>query len=354
MKVLLCSTSTIKSEALNEFLSQRVPNFTIDTFDCSALGLPNQPIRSTLKCAKARLDYAKKMNSGKYYDLCISIENGIEESTSSKQICDTCYIFIEGRGYLSVGACELAIPETLLHLLPFPLTNGLDHELGNNVTFGEKLQKEYPDLNIDPKNWMKTICNFDRVKMILESLTNAESGIKTLEKDTEQVLKAYKSYPDFPKPGVLFQDIFAVLADKNALQTLVKLMASRYQYDKIDYVVGLESRGFFGVLLAKELGFGFVPIRKAGKLPGEVKRIEYGTEYSKDSCEISTSIPPGSRVLVFDDLIATGGSLKASVLLLNDLKCEIVDCCVLREVVSLRQQARETMGDQSYTVLLQE
>jgi adenine phosphoribosyltransferase len=205
-------------------------------------------------------------------------------------------------------------------------------------------------LNIDAKDWMKTILHCDRINMIKEALTAVDIN-NDLKK---QVLKAYKSYPDFPKPGVIFQDIFAVLAHKDALNSLSIIMREEYESEKIDYVVGLESRGFFGVLLAKELKVGFIPIRKKGKLPGQVVRVDYGTEYSQDTCEISTDIPPNSRVLVFDDLIATGGSLLASVTLLNKVKCYVVDCCVLREVVSLREQAIKTMNGQSYTVLLQE
>lgn len=350
--VLLCSTSPLKSKALIQFLQDRnTETLTIKTFNCDALGLPPQPVNSALQCAKARLEYAKAKND-QQYDYYISIESGLMNGFHGpnryfSDVSDECYVIIEYKGILAVGHDIIEIPEEYVDFLP----DEIDHKLGHSVTFGELLQKDYPD--IDPKNWMKTICNYDRSLMFNKALKRAFDNLVEQQKKITSVINAYKTYPDFPKPGVIFQDIFAVLANNKALQDLCCIMRNRYYLDELDYVVGLESRGFFGVLLAKELGIGFIPIRKAGKLPGKVERVEYGTEYSKDVCEMSVDIPEGSRVLVFDDLIATGGSLKASVTLLNKLKCNVVDCCVLREVVGLREKAKETLG-QKYTVLLME
>ena len=352
LSILLCSTSPLKTQALIEFFKESSPsiNITVTNYDCSALNLPAQPIDSTLKCAKERLNYAKDNNTQKY-DMYVSIENGLIISPFEDYYIgaglDECCVIIEVRGMMCIGKDYIRIPIKYKDFVP----QKKDSELGNNITFGELLQKQDPD--IDPKNWMKTICTYDRIDMIKQALDLALDDQVTKQTKIDKVIKTYKAYPDFPKPGVLFQDIFAVLANGPILNILCEVMKNRYYLDKLDYVVGLESRGFFGVLLAKELGIGFIPIRKAGKLPGPVERVEYGTEYSKDVCEMSTSIPEGSRVLVFDDLIATGGSLKASVTLLTKLKCHIVDLCVLREVPSLRSKAIETLGHK-YTVLLQE
>lgn len=352
MNILLCSTSPLKKQALNEFIIKEMPSLraNITTFNCDSLGLPAQPVNSALQCAKARLDYAKN-NTSQKYDCYISIENGLHISTNGPYpyYADECYVILDQRGMMNIGKAMIEIPYEYKDFVP--KLDKLDTELGNNITFGELLQKQ--DSSVDPKNWMKTVCNFDRVEMIGFALDEAFTHDVDQQKLIDRVIKTYKAYPDFPKPGVLFQDIFAVLADKDALTDLCQIMKNRYYLDKLDYVVGLESRGFFGVLLAKDLGIGFIPIRKAGKLPGQVERVEYGTEYSQDICEMSVSIPEGSRVLVFDDLIGTGGSLNAAVTLLTKLKCHIVDLCVLREVVGLREKATETLG-RKYTVLLME
>jgi len=349
--VLLCSTSPIKSNALIQFLQEQdLITTTLKTFNCDSLKLPPQPVNSAKQCAKARLEYAKASNVEEY-DYYISIENGLMNgfngpNTYYSDISDECYVIVEHNGIMAIGHDIIEIPDEYADFLP----DEMDHDLGHSITFGELLQKDYPD--IDPKNWMKTICNYDRTTMILKALKHAFQHLEEQQKRINRVISTYKAYPDFPKPGVLFQDIFAVLANNKALLSLCDIMKNRYHLDKLDYVVGLESRGFFGVLLAKDLGIGFIPVRKAGKLPGQVERVEYGTEYSKDVCEMSVNIPEGSRVLVFDDLVATGGSLKAAVTLLTKLKCNVVDLCVLREVVNLRQKAKETLG-MKYTVLLQ-
>lgn len=341
--VLLCSTSPIKLDALTEYLANTFEDiFSIDMFNCDNLNLPNQPINTTLECCNKRLEYSKKIN--KKYDIYVSIENGIEEVNNIYYEC--CYVILEQKGVKAEGLSEIEMPHKFTSLIK-------DYK-DTNITFGETLKNKYPELNIDPKNWIKTILNIDRKEMIQHALASAKTKLKSLRTKVKSLIRFYKEYPDFPKPGVIFQDIFSILENKDAFLTLCKIMKERYKFDKIDYIVGLESRGFFGVLLAKDLEIGFIPIRKKGKLPGQVEQISYGTEYSQDTCEISKNIPEGSKVIIFDDLIATGGSLMAAVTLLLKLKCEIVDCCVLREVLNLRETAIKTMNGQSYTVLLQE
>jgi adenine phosphoribosyltransferase len=146
-----------------------------------------------------------------------------------------------------------------------------------------------------------------------------------------------------------------VLQDAGMLKDLIKLIASQYKYENITHIVGLESRGFIlGMPLAYKLNVGFIPVRKAGKLPGEVIGISYGTEYSQDKCEMpKDSDGSKKRVLLIDDLIATGGSMKAALTLCQQNGYEIVDCCVVTEVATLRDKCQAQM-DHSYTVLFQE
>ena len=122
-----------------------------------------------------------------------------------------------------------------------------------------------------------------------------------------------RDIPDFPKPGILFKDITTLLRDKAAFKKSVDLLAKQFKKENIAYIVGVEARGFiFGAALAYKLGTGFVPIRKKGKLPSKTRQITYALEYGTDILEIhEDALPRGARVLVVDDLLATGGTVKA-------------------------------------------
>lgn len=123
-----------------------------------------------------------------------------------------------------------------------------------------------------------------------------------------------RDVPDFPKEGVLFKDITPLLADVEAFRTSIQLIVERLDGAPVDVVIGIEARGFmFGAALADKLGVGFVPVRKPGKLPAATYRAEYELEYGTDALEIhQDALNPGQRVLIVDDLIATGGTAKAT------------------------------------------
>ncbi|MCL5267782.1 MAG: adenine phosphoribosyltransferase [Bacteroidetes bacterium] len=146
-----------------------------------------------------------------------------------------------------------------------------------------------------------------------------------------------RAVPDFPKKGILFRDITTLLKDKEAFAYVVEQFYQHYKDKKIDKVVSVESRGFiFGSVLAYRLGAGFVPIRKPGKLPAEVIRQEYQLEYGTDSMEIHTdAIKPGERVLVHDDLLATGGTVAAACKLIERLQGKVEGVCFLIELTPL-------------------
>ncbi|MBD2595338.1 adenine phosphoribosyltransferase [Nostoc spongiaeforme FACHB-130] len=137
-----------------------------------------------------------------------------------------------------------------------------------------------------------------------------------------------REIPDYPKPGILFRDITTLLRDREGLRYTIdffteKCNAAGFQ---ADYVIGMESRGFiFGAPLAYKLGAGFIPVRKKGKLPAAVHSIEYELEYGTDCLEMhQDALHPGSRVLIVDDLIATGGTAGATAKLVQKLECELV------------------------------
>lgn len=151
-----------------------------------------------------------------------------------------------------------------------------------------------------------------------------------------------RDVPDFPRPGILFKDITPLLADPAGLALAVELMAQPFRGSGVDVVVGAESRGFiFGTAVATALAVGFVPIRKPGKLPGAVRRHEYELEYGKDALEIrADSLRSGQRVLVVDDLLASGGTLGACCELVRGLGARIQAVAVLIELLPLGGRAR--------------
>ena len=152
-----------------------------------------------------------------------------------------------------------------------------------------------------------------------------------------------REIPDFPKKGILFRDVTPLLADPEGMALAVECMARPWRDRPLDMVVGVESRGFiFGTALARKFAVGFVPIRKPGKLPAAVRRIEYQLEYGTDALEIhQDALRPGQHVLVVDDLLATGGTLAASCRLIRETGATIDGIAVLVELAAC--QGREKL-----------
>ena len=146
-----------------------------------------------------------------------------------------------------------------------------------------------------------------------------------------------RDIPDFPVKGILFKDITPLLREPNAYRQAVEQLSERYRGEEIDQVLAIESRGFiFGAALALELGAGFVPVRKPGKLPSDTIAVEYSLEYGTNRLEIHTdAIRPGERVLVVDDLLATGGSAQAAIELVERLGGKVVGAAFVIELQSL-------------------
>jgi adenine phosphoribosyltransferase len=153
-----------------------------------------------------------------------------------------------------------------------------------------------------------------------------------------------REVPDFPKEGILFKDITPLLANVEAFRSCIQLMAERLDGETVDAVLGIESRGFmFGAALADKLGVGFVPIRKPGKLPAATYRAEYDLEYGSDAVEIhQDALQPGERVLVVDDLIATGGTAQATKQLVERCGAEVAAFVFLINLVAL--EGTEKLG----------
>lgn len=159
--------------------------------------------------------------------------------------------------------------------------------------------------------------------------------------------------PDFPKPGILFYDITTLLKDGDGFRMAVDAMAAPYRDAGVDVVVGIESRGFiFGSAVADRLKTGFAPVRKPGKLPSKTRRASYSLEYGTDSLEIhDDAVKPGQRVLVVDDLLATGGTASAATSLVRGLKGDVVGLQFLIELVGLN--GREKLKSEKVGAVLQ-
>ena len=158
---------------------------------------------------------------------------------------------------------------------------------------------------------------------------------------TERIESLIRAIPDFPVPGILFRDITPLLSDPKGFKATIDLFVDKFRNARVDAVVGIEARGYMlGAPVAYALGAGFVPVRKPGKLPGEKYSEEYALEYGTNTLEIhADAVGNGHRVLVVDDLLATGGTIAATLRLLRKLGADVAGVAVLIELEALRGRA---------------
>lgn len=356
-KILLASKSDLKIEATQAFFESIYGKVELTSFNCDPAGLPPQPVIGNnfddgFHFPQARLNFLKQSHQFDDYNCVVAIENVV----SSRGPKDICYIIIYSKGLMGFGmSLEINFnqdyyDELVRDYKPINLSPKIN---GYPKTVGDIMHKH--DNEILSKNWMEQLGGINRLDQFKSAFIRANTDLHLNKELGQKIIEGYKTFPDFPNPGVDFQDIFAVLLNSHLLQNLASLMWSQYRFQEITHIVGLESRGLIlGMILALKLNCGFIPVRKARKLPGECISIEYGTEYSHDKCEMQKDeTPEGKRVLIVDDLSATGGSLRAAVSLCTSMGYQIVDCMVLTQVVPLRQKCLQTMQGQSYSVLLQ-
>lgn len=160
-----------------------------------------------------------------------------------------------------------------------------------------------------------------------------------------QLKDLIRDVPDFPKPGIIFKDITPLIKDPNGLKTTLDLLAEPFKNTGISAVAGMESRGFiFGVSVAERLGVGFVPIRKPGKLPSETVSEEYALEYGTDTLEMhKDALAPGDKVLIIDDLLATGGTAAATIKMIEGVGATVAGIGFVIELDFLN--GRQKLGD---------
>jgi adenine phosphoribosyltransferase len=172
-------------------------------------------------------------------------------------------------------------------------------------------------------------------------------------KSCEYIKSKVRSIPNWPIKGVIFRDITTLLQDPKAFKEICQIFFNRYVNEKVDKIVGIDARGFlFGSVLAVELGIGFVPIRKKGKLPYKTISESYTLEYGEETIEIhEDAIDRGDRIVIIDDLMATGGTIAASAALVEKLGGDILECAFVIELPDLK--GREKMGDRNLFAILE-
>jgi len=175
------------------------------------------------------------------------------------------------------------------------------------------------------------------------------------QKQREFILNSIRDIPDFPKAGIVFKDITTLLNNKEAYKLLMDHLEAKYSEYNLEFIAGIDSRGFiFGAALADRLGIGFVPIRKKGKLPSTTVCEKYELEYGFDEVEIHLDAfleKEGARVLLIDDLIATGGTARAAAKLVNDTKATLVESCFLLNLTFLDGKKKIQEISPVYSVL---
>jgi adenine phosphoribosyltransferase len=168
----------------------------------------------------------------------------------------------------------------------------------------------------------------------------------------EYIQQCIRDVPDFPKPGILFKDIAPLVEDPKGFAATIDLLAERWADSGVERIAGLESRGFiFGCALAYKLGVGTALLRKPGKLPSEKVHVEYSLEYGTDRIEMHTdAVAPGMKVLIVDDLLATGGTAGAALKLLTQQGANVIGCAFVIELGFLN--GRHALGDVPVDALL--
>ncbi|MEF9995091.1 MAG: adenine phosphoribosyltransferase [Burkholderiaceae bacterium] len=178
--------------------------------------------------------------------------------------------------------------------------------------------------------------------------------MKTPRVDIEFLRSRVRAVPDWPKPGVVFRDITPLLSDPRSLNAIVEALVQRYLDEKLDLVAGIDARGFIiGGILAHRLNAGFIPVRKKGKLPAATLSHSYELEYGTGTVEIhADAARPGQRVLLVDDLIATGGTMLAGSALLRQVGAEVIECAAVIDLPELggSRVLRET-GHEVYALV---
>jgi len=193
--------------------------------------------------------------------------------------------------------------------------------------------------------------NAEKVTRVLLRVIDLISSEEEFREEKEIIKNKIRTIPDFPKPGIMFRDITTLLGDFEGIELVLKILEKRYKNKEIDVIAGIESRGFLiAGMLSSRINKPVALLRKPGKLPGETEKQEYELEYGKDSIEIhKDAIKPGQKVLLIDDLIATGGTAQAGVNLIKKLGGKIIEACFIIDLPELK--GKEKLNCPIYTIV---
>lgn len=387
LTVILSSASPIKADVVKnifaEYASQTNKKMVLHTYSTKLAQLPEQPFNSGKECAEHRNKFIKHLLNNEIlkesidildikYDFLVSIENSIDSDKIFSIYKDVCHVIIEdkygNKFYTTSAKCGVDIninkewieDKMLAAIREKIKIEGLNTERYTSlpITLGEVISKEHPE--IDPKNWMADP-RFGGISRTIQIESPLKSLIKSIESRHELVEHIIK-VPNFPKMGVIFQDLSNILADGDLLQKLIiemfTLITNEYSTQNYKHIkiLGLDARGFiYGSLLAGKLNSGFVMVRKKGKLPGKTIEIEYETEYSTATIEIMPGIiQKDDTVIIVDDLIGTGGSLRAAMDLVEKCEAKVLCCLTILQVNNLFEKAQEKLRNIPIHVLLKQ
>lgn len=363
--ILLASASLVKRAAVAKFFN--VPLRDIQCVPCTTLDLPPQPVNSGAACVRARLEHlaATPHPPGSYL---VAIENEVwergdeEHCGKADALCgDVCHVAVSVNDAELYGKSD-AVPFAAVWLaLARERSARTDYaQDGLSITVGQMMHAE--DATVEADDWIGRVQPLLRRKYDCRERQILAAMRRTLPHATFRanvLANRVTIVPDFPKPGVRFQDLSALLAHGRDWKALVRAMRTvvSVECQRFGKVVGLDARGFiYGAALAHASGAGFVMARKAGKLPGAgLLETQYTTEYSRATLQLMPgAIQPGDAVVVCDDLVATGGSLRAACDLVALAGGRVVACVVMLAVPPLLPAARTLLQGTPLVVVLPE
>lgn len=364
--ICLSSQSSLKVAAVKTAFSNYYNTIDIFCYSTANAPIPEQPINTGNKCAKLRNEYMKQQIN-REYDYLVSIENEIYTGYGfSNCVTDRCHIVIEDASGVSVANSSAISGQVNVEKSYYDKAleqTDPSYEYfadGLAVTIGSMIHAENPE--IPANDWFSAYGESSRETIMINILDGMLAKIADRNRDLSKLRAAVIRVPDFPKPGVVFQDLSDILVNPELLDILVDQMTILAKMSFFDgninsrkvKVMGLDARGFiYGSLVASKLGAGFIMARKKGKLPGETIEQEYGTEYSKACIEIMPHlISEGDPIIIVDDLVATGGSLKAAVDLARQRGGKVIGCLTVLQVDALVEKAREKLAGIPLAVLV--
>jgi len=340
IRVVLASVNDQKINAVRIAFEQRFPNDRIQVIPYAAASdIAAQPVGKD----NAQFGITNRLHNipselSKNADYCIAIENYIAPMPHGKTWQDVGLVVVIDNHTHERVQVESAAVYVPMYYVTMLQQQSAQEKTGYSNTIGEIIQQTLTK-PVDHHDWhaLPEFGGVSRTTLLQDAISKALHA-----DDIAEIKKEVTYYPNFPKPGVLFADFFPVMRNPHTLQLCADILQERYAYRNIDIIVGIESRGFLmGSILADRLKIGFVPVRKPNKLPGEVYTCTYEKEYGTDTLTLAKgSLQPGQRVLIVDDLIATGNSARAAINLVQQAGAEPVEFMTLLHVPIYAEEAQ--------------